>query len=104
MVSASLSTSRPSGDDAQAAYHAVYVEPAPSTLITIRPLGVYPRVSKRRFNIWLDESFIEAVKTAAKLVGVKASTYMRMAVLEKLSGRPKRGDQDVHQVRSDQTD
>lgn len=46
---------------------------------------------KRRFNIWLDIDFIDRVAKAAKTVGVKTSTFMRMAILEKL-----RKHQDGH--------
>ena len=42
-------------------------------------------MSKRRFNIWLDIDLIDKVAKAAKDIGVKTSTYMRMAILEKLN-------------------
>lgn len=65
-------------------------------------------MSKRRFNIWLDNELIETVTIAAKAIGVKASTYMRMAILEKLNRKPRDGwrdqDPDMHQVRTDQGD
>lgn len=41
-------------------------------------------MSKKRYNIWLDTAVIAEVKKAAKVVGVKVSTFMRMAILEKL--------------------
>lgn len=41
-------------------------------------------MSKRRFNIWLDSDLIKAVAKAATSIGVKTSTFMRMAILEKL--------------------
>ncbi len=39
---------------------------------------------KKRYNIWLDTVLIEEIKLAALTIGVKVSTYMRMAILEKL--------------------
>ncbi len=38
----------------------------------------------KRYNIWLEESLIERIKKAAKAAGVKVSTFLRMAALEKL--------------------
>lgn len=65
----------------------------------------------RRFNIWLDNELIDTVKTAAKAGGVKASTYMRMAVVEKLFRDPNVGEvrkprntSKVHQVRENEDD
>lgn len=39
---------------------------------------------KKRYNIWMDLTLIARIKRAAKSLGVKISTYVRMAVLEKL--------------------
>ncbi len=39
---------------------------------------------KKRYNIWLDTVLIDEIKLAATALGVKVSTYMRMAILEKL--------------------
>lgn len=41
-------------------------------------------MSKKRYNIWLDTVLIDEIKLAASTLGVKVSTYMRMAILEKL--------------------
>lgn len=41
-------------------------------------------MSSKRYNIWLELSLIERIKTAAKKAGVKVSTFLRMAALEKL--------------------
>jgi predicted DNA binding CopG/RHH family protein len=38
----------------------------------------------KRYNIWFELTLIERIKTAAKKAGIKISTYVRMAVLEKL--------------------
>lgn len=72
--------------------------PASITPSNVRRTGVYPDVSKRRFNIWLDNELIETVTSTAKLLGVKASTYMRMAILEKLNRRPKDGQPNTEDV------
>lgn len=41
-------------------------------------------MSKKRYNIWLDTVLIDEIKLAASTLGVKVSTYMRMAILDKL--------------------
>jgi len=41
-------------------------------------------MSSKRYNIWFDLTLIARIKTAAKKSGIKISTYVRMAVLEKL--------------------
>jgi len=38
----------------------------------------------KRYNIWFDLTLIERIKLTSKRLGVKISTYVRMAVLEKL--------------------
>ena len=43
-------------------------------------------MTKKRYNIWLDTVLIDEIKRAASTIGVKVSTYMRMAILEKLRG------------------
>jgi predicted DNA binding CopG/RHH family protein len=43
-------------------------------------------MSSKRYNIWMDEELIAKIKASAKILGIKASTYIRMAVLEKLRG------------------
>lgn len=42
-------------------------------------------MSSKRYNIWLDIELILKIKKAALQIGVKTSTYMRMAILEKLN-------------------
>jgi len=39
---------------------------------------------KKRFNIWMDDSLIEEIKVAATAMGLKVSTFVRVATLEKL--------------------
>lgn len=39
----------------------------------------------KRYNIWLETSLIKRIKKAAKSAGVKISTFLRMAALEKLA-------------------
>jgi len=41
-------------------------------------------MASKRYNIWLEESLIERIKAAAKKAGIKVSTFLRMAALEKL--------------------
>lgn len=42
----------------------------------------------KRYNIWMDITLIDRIKKAAKSLGIKVSTYIRMAVLEKLNKTP----------------
>lgn len=39
----------------------------------------------KRYNIWMDIALIVRIKKSAKSLGIKVSTYIRMAVLEKLN-------------------
>jgi len=41
-------------------------------------------MASKRYNIWLEEGLIKCIKDAAKKAGVKVSTFLRMAALEKL--------------------
>jgi len=43
----------------------------------------------KRYNIWMDIALISRIKKVAKLLGIKVSTYIRMAVLEKLDNHDK---------------
>lgn len=64
-------------------------------------------MSKKRFNIWLDKELIDTVKVLAIELGVKASTFMRMAILEKISRRSANERRDppaVQQVQADEAD
>ncbi len=59
----------------------------------------------KRFNIWLDTELVKQVEKVGKTLGVRKTTYMRMAIVEKLrrdTSGPR--DQDLHQVQSDQAD
>ena len=38
----------------------------------------------KRFNMWMEDELIARIKVAAKLLGLKAAPYIRIAVLEKL--------------------
>lgn len=42
-------------------------------------------MASKRVNIWMDEELIAQIKVAAKQTGVKASTYVRVATIEKLA-------------------
>lgn len=46
-------------------------------------------MTSKRYNIWLTLDLIERIKTAAAKAGLKISTYIRMAVLEKLGREDK---------------
>ena len=39
----------------------------------------------KRYNIWMHTDLINQVKKAAKQMGVKTSTYIRIATIEKLN-------------------
>jgi predicted DNA binding CopG/RHH family protein len=39
---------------------------------------------KKRYNVWLDVDLIQRIRDAATKIGVKISTFIRMAILEKL--------------------
>ncbi len=56
---------------------------------------------KKRFNIWMDTSLIAKIKATAKPLGLKVSTYCRMACLEKMrrdADARSREPQDVQKV------
>lgn len=38
----------------------------------------------KRFNIWLDTELVKQVEKVGKTLGVRKTTYMRMAIVEKL--------------------
>lgn len=38
----------------------------------------------KRFNIWLDTELVKQVEKVGKALGVRKTTYMRMAIVEKL--------------------
>ncbi len=38
----------------------------------------------KRFNIWLDTELVSQVEKVAKTLGLRKTTYMRMAIVDKL--------------------
>jgi hypothetical protein len=38
----------------------------------------------KRFNIWLDTELVKQVEKVGKTLGVRKTTYMRMAIVEKI--------------------
>lgn len=50
----------------------------------VRILCVYHSMPSKRFNMWMEDDLIIKIKAAAKLLGLKAAPYIRIAILEKL--------------------
>lgn len=50
----------------------------------VRRLCVSPSMPSKRFNMWMEDELLTRIKVAAKLLGLKAAPYIRVAVLEKL--------------------
>lgn len=63
-------------------------------------------MSMKRFNIWLDTELVSQVEKVAKALGLRKTTYMRMAIVDKLrrdTDGP-RDPQTVQQVQANQAD
>lgn len=61
----------------------------------------------KRFNIWLDTELVNEVQKAGKALGVRKTTYMRMAIVEKLRRDEENGPrnpQRVQQVQASKAD
>lgn len=41
-------------------------------------------MTSKRYNIWLEIGLIDRIRLAAQRMGIKVSTYIRVAILEKL--------------------